>query len=110
MAHFAEIDENNIVLRVLVVDNSEEHRGEEFLAEELGLGGIWIQTSYNGNFRKQYAGYGYYYDSTKDMFIAPQPYPSWTLNENNDWKAPIEREDDLSIWDEETLSWINIIY
>jgi len=105
MAHFAEIDENNIVQRVLVVDNSQEHRGQEFLAEEVGLGGVWIQTSYNNNFRKQYAGTGYYYDSTKDIFIAPKPYPSWILDENDDWKAPIEQTDENTIWDEETLSW-----
>jgi hypothetical protein len=107
MAHFAEIDENNIVQRVLVVDNSQEHRGQEFLADELGLGGRWIQTSYNSNFRKQYAGEGYYYDETKDIFVSPKPYPSWTLDENNDWKAPIEQTDLLTYWDENTLSWVN---
>jgi hypothetical protein len=109
MAHFARIDENNIVQEVLVVDNSVEHRGEDFLANELGLGGRWIQTSYNHNFRKQYAGYGYYYDEIKDVFIKPQPYPSWILDENNDWKAPIVRPDDFSDWDEESLSWKNRI-
>ena len=105
MAHFARIDENNIVQEVLVVDNSLEHRGEDFLANELGLDGRWIQTSYNGNFRKQYAGYGFYYDETKDIFVQPQPYPSWTLDSNSDWQAPTERPDELSYWDEETLSW-----
>lgn len=110
MAHFAKIDENNIVQEVLVVDNSQEHRGQEFLAEELGLGGRWIQTSYNGNFRKQYAGAGYYYDEIKDIFVAPQPFPSWILDENNDWKAPIAHPNDnnLYYWDEETLTWKNI--
>ena len=88
MAHFAEINENNIVQRVLVVDNEQEHRGEEFLANDLGLGGRWIQTSYNGNFRKQYAGVGYYYDEIKDIFVQPQPYPSWVLDENAQWQAP----------------------
>ena len=73
MAHFAEIDENNIVKRVLVVDNSLEHRGAEFLSKDLGLGGTWIQTSYNNNFRKQYAGIGFIYDPIADEFIAPQP-------------------------------------
>ena len=105
MAHFARIDENNIVQEVLVVDNSQEHRGQEFLANELGLGGRWIQTSYNGNFRKQYAGIGYYYDETKDIFVSLQPYPSWTLDENNDWKAPVEQTNQSTYWDEETLSW-----
>ena len=105
MAHFAEINENNIVQRVIVVDNSLEHRGEDFLANELGLGGRWIQTSYNGNFRKQYAGVGFYYDEIKDIFVSQQPYPSWILDENSDWQPPVQRPDELSFWDEETLSW-----
>ena len=73
MAHFAEIDESNIVTRVLVVHNDDEHRGADFLANDLGLGGTWIQTSYNGNIRKNYAGVGYLYDATRDAFIAPEP-------------------------------------
>jgi hypothetical protein len=105
MAHFAEINENNIVQRVIVVDNSLEHRGEDFLANELGLGGRWIQTSYNGNFRKQYAGVGFYYDETKDIFVSKQSYPSWILDENSDWQPPVQRPDESSYWDEETLSW-----
>jgi hypothetical protein len=71
MAHFAEIDENNIVKRVLVVDNSEEHRGQEFLANDLNLGGRWIQTSYNANFRGKYAGIGDIYDEVNDIFYTP---------------------------------------
>ena len=71
MAHFAEIDSDNKVLRVLVVDNEQEHRGQEFLAEELGLGGTWIQTSYNNNFRGKFAGIGYTYDPVNDVFIEP---------------------------------------
>jgi hypothetical protein len=71
MAHFAEIDNENKVLRVLVVDDSQEHRGQDFLATDLGLGGTWIQTSYNHNFRKQFAGIGYTYDAVNDEFIAP---------------------------------------
>jgi len=73
MAHFAEIDENNIVTRVLVVPDEQEHRGQEFLANDLGLGGFWIQTSYNNNIRKNYAGIGYTFDPVRDAFIAPQP-------------------------------------
>ena len=106
MAHFARIDENNIVQEVLVVDNSQEHRGQEFLANDLGLGGRWIQTSYNSNFRKQYAGTGYYYDETKDIFVRPQPFQSWTLDENSDWQPPTPQTDPLTIWDESSLSWI----
>jgi len=106
MAHFAEINENNIVTRVLVVDNSQEHRGQEFLAEELGLGGRWIQTSYNHNFRKQYAGVGYSYDEVKDEFVMPQPYTSWQLDENNDWQPPAPRPNETAEWDEEFEIWI----
>ena len=71
MAHFAEIDSNNKVLRVLVVDNSEEHRGQEFLANDLGLGGTWIQTSYHANFAGKYAAIGDTWDGTN--FVAPAP-------------------------------------
>jgi hypothetical protein len=83
MAHFAEIDSNNIVVRVLVVDNSLEHRGQDFLSNDLGLGGTWIQTSYNNNIRKNYAGIGYTYDATRDAFIPPKAncHPEETLDE-----------------------------
>ena len=73
MAHFAEIDDNNIVTRVLVVPNEQEHRGQEFLTDDLNLGGKWVQTSYNHNIRKNYAGIGYTYDTERDAFIAPKP-------------------------------------
>lgn len=76
MAHFAEIDENNIVLRVLVVDNSLEAEGADFLANTLGLGGTWIQTSYNANFRGQFAGIGHIYDAVNDVFVTPEPTDS----------------------------------
>ena len=72
MAHFAEIDRNNTVLRVLVVDNSLEVQGADFLANTLGLGGTWIQTSYNNNFRGKFAGIGDTYDSVNDVFVAPE--------------------------------------
>jgi len=71
MAHFAEIDNTNKVLRVLVIDNLQEHRGQEFLAEDLGLGGTWIQTSYSGNIRGKFAGIGDIYDPVDDVFVAP---------------------------------------
>ena len=107
MAHFAEIDSNNKVLRVLVVDNSQEHRGQEFLANDLGLGGTWIQTSYNHRIRKQYAGIGFKYDADGDVFIAPQPYASWTLDDNHDWQPPVPKPDDglVYFWNEENLEW-----
>ena len=72
MAHFAEIDKDGIVLRVLVVDNSQEDRGQEFLADDLGLGGTWVQTSYNANIRGKYAAVGDKYDKKKDEFISPK--------------------------------------
>lgn len=107
MAHFARINEYNVVTEVLVVDNSLEHRGADFLANDLGLGGTWIQTSYNHNFRKQYAGVGYTYNQEADVFISPQPFPSWNLDENFDWQPPVERPfGDMHRWDEPTLSWI----
>lgn len=72
MAHFAEIDKDNFVIRVLVIDNSQEHRGQEFLSQDLGLGGTWIQTSYNSNIRGKYAAIGDKYDEKKDEFIAAE--------------------------------------
>jgi hypothetical protein len=73
MAHFAEIDIDNKVIRVLVVPNDYENRGAEYLANDLHLGGTWVQTSYNGNSRYNYAGIGYTYDAVNDAFIAPKP-------------------------------------
>lgn len=121
MAHFAELDENNIVLRVTVVANEillDENNVEQ---ENLGLkhlehlGGRWVQTSYNNNFRKNYAGVGYQYDESRDAFIRPKPYNSWILNEETcDWHPPItEPEFDLEnpkyyTWNEEILNWEEI--
>jgi hypothetical protein len=82
MAHFAEIDPNGgTVLRVLVVPDEQEHRGQDFLANELGLGGVWVQTSYNNNIRYNYAGIGYTYDATRDAFISPKCHDEATLDE-----------------------------
>lgn len=107
MAHFAEIDENGIVKQVLVVPDQQEHRGQDYLANDLGLGGTWIQTSYNHKIRKQYAGIGFKYDADADVFIEPKLYPSWTLDENHDWQAPKPKPDDglVYIWNEEKLDW-----
>lgn len=107
MAHFAEIDTNNIVTRVLVVANDLEHRGAEFLAEDLGLGGTWIQTSFNGKIRKNFAGVGFTYDPVNDWFYCPQPYASWTLNDQAQWEAPIAKPEEGSwAWDEELGNWV----
>jgi hypothetical protein len=109
MAHFAEIDPNGgTVLRVLVVPNEEEHRGQDFLANELALGGVWIQTSYNNNIRYNYAGIGYTYDATRDAFIPPKPYESWLLDEKTcQWEPPIPvpQDENFYTWNEEQLNW-----
>jgi len=117
MAHFAEIDQDNRVLRVLVVANRDtaDENGNE--VEQIGqdfcnrlLGGSWMQTSYNSNFRKHYAGIGYQYDQARDAFIPPKPYPSWILDEQTcNWIAPSPKPDGEWYWDEETLSWKEII-
>jgi hypothetical protein len=113
MAHFTKLDENNIVLEVNVVNNevldpnNEEESGLAFLIEWSGGHTNWKQTSYNGNFRKQYAGIGYSYDPVADVFIAPQPFLSWSLDENFDWQPPTPRpEEGLWLWDEATLTWV----
>ena len=114
MAHFAKIDENNIVTQVVVVDNKDtadafgvekEHIGAAHL--EKILGGTWKQTSYNGNMRKNYAGIGYTYDTQLDAFIPPKPFPSWLLNANAQWEAPVAMPTDgkMYSWDEDTVSW-----
>lgn len=109
MAHFAQTNNENIVGRVIVVDDSQEHRGQEFLADELGLGGTWIQTSYNNNFRKQYAGIGFLYDRIADVFVQPTRYPSWVLKTNHDWEPPTPKpEKSFWVWDEETIGWAEI--
>ena len=81
MAHFAEIDDNKIVIRVLVVDDEHENNGQDFLANELGLGGTWVQTSYNATICKNYAGIGFTYDETLDAFIPPKCHDEAILNE-----------------------------
>lgn len=104
MAHWAEIDENNVVVRVLVGDNDSPDEGYQWLIDNLG--GTWIQTSYNRNIRKNYAGIGYTYDQSRDAFIAPQPFASWSLNEETcQWEPPVPRPDGDFVWDEETQSW-----
>ena len=115
MAHFAQLNDNNIVEQVIVVSNDElldesgiesEQKGIDFCTNLLG--GRWVQTSYNGNFRKNFAGAGYLYDPIRDAFIVSQPYPSWVLNEETcQWQAPVEYPTDgkLYIWNEETLTW-----
>jgi hypothetical protein len=107
MAHFAEIDENKIVLRVLVTNNDFPNEGYNWLIENLG--GTWIKTSYNANIRKNFAGIGYTYDEGRDAFIPPKPYESWLLNEDTcQWEAPTAYPTDgkLYTWDEDSQEWI----
>ena len=121
MAHFAELNDNKVVTRVVVIgndipanggtleDNDMHIDGEKFCIK-LFKGGVWKQTSYNSNFRKQYAGIGSTYDSVKDKFISPQPHNSWALDANDDWQAPVTYPTDITekriSWDEENLRWI----
>jgi hypothetical protein len=109
MSHWAEIDNNNKVLRVLVGDNNDPAGDEGYQWLLDNLGGTWIKTSYNNKIRKQYAGIGYCYDPVNDVFIAPQPFPSWSLDQNFDWQAPTPRPTEgFWYWDENTLSWIEL--
>lgn len=117
MAHFAQIDDNNIVTQVIVVHNNEliapggeesELKGIQFCKTHYGENTKWIQTSYNANFRKNYAGIGFKYDSNRDAFIPPKPFESWLLNEDTcDWESPIPYPSDgkFYFWDEATVSW-----
>lgn len=107
MSHWAEIDENNIVLRVTVGDNNEPDEGYQWLIDNIG--GTWIKTSYNNNIRGVFAGIGFSYNTDEDIFITPQPYPSWTRN-GSFWEAPIPMPTDGKSyqWDEPTLSWKEI--
>ena len=110
MSHWAEIDNNNIVLRVTVGDNNLPDEGYQWLIDNLG--GTWIKTSYNGNIRKNYAGIGYTYDAARDAFIAPKFFNSWVLDEATcQWQAPtpMPTDDKRYTWNEETLSWDEIV-
>ena len=117
MAHFAKLDENNVVMDVIVVNNDEllengvevEAKGIAFLTTWSGGYYRWKQTSYSGAMRKNYAGVGYTYDATRDAFIPPHTIPSWVLNEDTcQWEAPVAKPTDGKdyTWDEATTSWI----
>lgn len=119
MAHFAELDESGNVLRVIVVNNSDcgdlpfpesEPVGVAFCKMLFGEDTTWLQTSYNNNFRGSYAGRGYKYDSVNDVFVSPQPFPSWTYNSaTKQWESPIAMptipDGYLAIWDEIAQEW-----
>jgi hypothetical protein len=112
MAHFAKLGTGNIVEKLEVVSNdiaTNEQAGVDFLNNIYNTRDVWKQTSYNNNIRKNYAGIGYTYDSTRDAFIPPQPYPSWTLNEDTcQWDSPVPypSDDKHYIWDEATTNWV----
>jgi hypothetical protein len=120
MAHFAQLDENGVVTQVIVISNNElldengnesEQKGITF-CQSLFPDTNWKQTSYNGNFRKNYAGIGFTYDQTRDAFIPSQPFPSWTLNEATlQWEPPVPMPEDNSgpyIWNESQTDWESI--
>ena len=104
MAHYAKIDANNIVTEVIVAEQDFINSGA------VGDSFLWVQTSYNNNFRKQFGGIGHTYDKTNDVFVAPKPYPSWTLDSNHDWQPPTAMPSDGKdyYWHEDTTSWKEI--
>jgi hypothetical protein len=118
MAHFAQLNAENLVTQVIVVANPDTADQDGVENEAIGiefctnlLGGTWKQTSYNANIRKNYAGVGYKYDAALDAFIPPQPFASWTLNnETAQWEAPTPypADDKRYTWDEETTSWVEV--
>jgi hypothetical protein len=118
MAHFAQLNEENLVTQVIVVANQDTADQDGVENEAIGiefctnlLGGRWVQTSYNANIRKNYAGVGYKYDAALDAFIPPQPYSSWTLNnETAQWEAPVAMptDDKRYTWDEATTAWVEV--
>ena len=108
MSHWAELDQNNKVIRVLVGDNNDPAGDEGYQWLIDNLGGTWIKTSYNSNIRGTYAGIGYSYNPDEDIFVTPQPYPSWTRS-GSFWNAPTPmpvEEGKFYTWDEETTSWV----
>ena len=111
MAHFAKLGKGNIIKTIEVVSNdiaTTEQAGVDFLNNLYNSRDVWVQTSYNGNIRKNYAGVGYSYDQTRDAFIAPKPFNSWILNEDTcRWEAPIALPDTENRynWNEETKQW-----
>jgi hypothetical protein len=105
MSHFAKLDSNKKVIEVIVSEQDFINSGE------VGDSFLWVQTSYSGSFRKNYAGIGFTYDGARDAFIAPQPFPSWALNEDTcQYEAPVAYPDDDNMynWDEATTNWIEI--
>lgn len=122
MAHFAQLDHNNIVTQVVVISNADmidengieqENLGIQVCRNIFGADTTWVQTSYNNRFRKQYAGTGYKYDAAADLFYNPNsPLPSWVLDSNFDWIPPVPRPTDGKqyLWDETTVAWVEVTF
>lgn len=111
MAHWAELDENNVVLRVLVGDNNDPNGDEGYQWLLDNLGGTWVKTSYNATIRKNFAGIGYTYDEERDAFIPPKPFDSWVLDEETcRWQAPVSYPTDgeTYTWNEDTTTWDSV--
>jgi len=116
MAHFARLDENNVVTMVAVVSNDDmvDENGNEVEAlgvavcEQVVGAGPWVQTSYNNNHRLRYASVGFTYDADNDVFIPPSPFPSWVLNDQYDWQPPVAKPEGNYEWNEETQTWDEI--
>jgi len=118
MAHFAQLDSNNVVTQVIVVGNKDTADANGVEKESIGVafcerlfGGNWKQTSYNGSIRKNYAGVGYTYNVSLDAFVPPKPYASWVLNNDTaQWDAPtpMPTDDKKYSWDEATTSWVEM--
>jgi len=107
MAHWAELDENNFVIRVTVGDNNEPDEGYQWLIDNLG--GTWVQTSYNATIRKNFAGVGFKYDAELDAFIPPKPFESWILDEETClWVAPVTKPAGMWDWDETAQEWVKV--
>ena len=109
MAHFAKV-ENGFVTDVIVIDNEYEKNAADFIKKVLKLDGEWIQTSYNNRIRNKFAGIGDSYDAEADVFIAPQPYPSWILGQDYLWNPPKQYPNDGNgyLWNEELGDWVNV--
>ena len=124
MAHYAELDSNNVVKQVIVVSNADTSTAQGEEKESIGiafcerlLGGTWVKTSYNAKIRKNYAGIGFTYDKDRDAFIPPKPYASWVLDETTcRWNAPVAMPSDAGqgdppkryTWNEETVNWVEV--
>lgn len=107
MAHFAQVDSTDTVIKIIVIPDEQEHFGQEYISNNLGLPGEWIQCSYNGSIRRRYPGKGYSYDRINDVFLEPRPAASWTLDEDFVWQPPTPKPDSNRnwYWDEATLQW-----